>query len=389
MIHPMLEKYKHLPEEFPVLARQTHRVLRGNQIVSELININENLMHYIRDTALLISIIDGTVEGDGLPYDHVIYLDKSARPVSWLVNMLWDSFAKKSNAGVPVKRPPHTYVNIDRSPWFRHVGINVSEDGRKRDDGELATYTDFFKNIGNLSKQHIAALHAVFIAGGLECENVDEILSNRTILDGKRVLVVDEVSRTGSTLKIAVKLIQTALQQCKVIEGTYFWHPDEPPLKAGSENILTSLPVWYDPATLTGRGIGGINEDFYRKRFEHYLALWEEGSSIDIKKLRKQAFSAPVLSAPLLNPDGTVLSLELEKRTRALCKDLNKLVNDYRSGNVFFTPPLQWAKTGRMAAEIEKQGIKVIKPEMTDYERASVRNDPLFYLNFVAQIKAL
>ena len=112
----------------------------------------------------------------------------------------------------------------------------------------------------------------------------------RTILDNKRVQVVDEVSRTGSTLKIAVKLLQSALPQCELIEGTYFWHPDEPPLKMGSENVLTSLPVWYDPLELTGRGIGGINEEYYKKRFDQYLLLWNAGEKIDIKNCENKHF---------------------------------------------------------------------------------------------------
>ena len=90
----LLTQYTHSAEEFPVLAEQTHKVLRNGKIVNERININENIMHYLQDTAQLISVIDGRL-GSGVPYDHVIYLDKSARPVSWLVNLFWNDFAEK------------------------------------------------------------------------------------------------------------------------------------------------------------------------------------------------------------------------------------------------------------------------------------------------------
>ena len=142
----LLKKYSHTSGEYPVLAEQTHKVLRDGSIVSERININENLMHYLKDTALLISRIDGRLTG-GIPYDHIIYLDKSARPVSWLVNMFWNDFAAKDSNGFPVKRPKHSYINIDRSPWFRNVGIDVSDDGRQKGNGELATYKDFAANV--------------------------------------------------------------------------------------------------------------------------------------------------------------------------------------------------------------------------------------------------
>ena len=114
----LLKKYAHTPEEFPVLMEQTHKVLRDRKMVNERININENIIHYVQDTALLISVIDGRLS-EGIAYDHVVYLDKSARPVSWLVNMFWNELALKDSNSTAVKKPKHSYINIDRSPWFR------------------------------------------------------------------------------------------------------------------------------------------------------------------------------------------------------------------------------------------------------------------------------
>lgn len=59
-IEELIENYTHEPEEFPVLMRQTHKVLRDGKIVNERIGINENIVHYVQDTALLISVIDGS-----------------------------------------------------------------------------------------------------------------------------------------------------------------------------------------------------------------------------------------------------------------------------------------------------------------------------------------
>lgn len=311
----LLEKYRHEPDEYPVLMEQTHKVLKDRSIVNERININENLIHYVQDTALLISEIDGSLSEDRKEaVDHVVYLDKSARPVSWLVNMFWTEFAVKDAQGKTVKRPAHTYVNIDRSPWFRKVGINVSDDGRQKENGELATYNDFINHAGNLTQRHLAEVRALFIKGGIEDEDVGHIMESPTILDGKRVLIVDEVSRTGSTLNIAVHIFKLAFPEAAEIRSSYFWHPTEAPLKVGHENVLTSLPVWYDPNTFTGRGIGGLDRKYYRQRYEHYLELSSKNQNVDIKKLRMQAFSASVFSAPLLKEDGSVLNLKEEKR---------------------------------------------------------------------------
>ncbi len=382
----LLGKYSHRPEEFPVLMEQTHKILRDKKMVNEKININENIIHYIQDTALLISVIDGRLSG-GVPYDHVVYLDKSARPVSWLVNMFWDEFAVKDGEGFPVKRPQHSYINIDRSPWFRNVGINVSDDGRQKDNGELATYNDFVNNIGNLSKRHLAEIRALYIEGGISEEDENWIFDHPTILDGKRILIVDEVSRTGSTLDIAKHLFRLAIPDFDKIEGTYFWHPGEPMLKMGNETVLTSLPVWYDPNTLMGRGIGSPDERYYRELYKEYLEKAVDNEDIDLNKFKTYAFSSSVFSAPLLNDEGKVLDLAIEKKTRELCKDLRRLYDEYKAGRIFFVPPNEWMDFDDFEDMIERQGVMLLPWDGSEQERERVRNSPMFYINFITKLK--
>ena len=384
-----VKKYIHTADEYPVLSRQTHFVIRDGQIVAETIGINENLMHYIQDTALLISKIDGSIKGtvsSSDAFDHIVYLDKSARPVSWIVNMLWQSFAAVDSSGKQAKRPHHTYVNIDRSPWFRKVGIDVSNDGRQKSNGELATYSDFIRHKDHLTNTHLAAIRSLFIEGGIETENPDEIMNTPTILDGKRLLIVDEVSRTGATLNIAELLFRAAIPAASYVEGVYFWHPAEPLIKVGSEYMLTSLPVWYDPNTLFGRGIGELNEDYYRHRYEYYLELSKTDSRYDIKKLRMQACAASVYSAPHLKSDGSVMSLNEEKVSRQLSKDLCKLAKDYKAGTIFFAPPADWIQD-RSMDEITKQGALLIPENASIEEAGIIRKSNRFYLNIVKAIK--
>lgn len=382
----LLKKYLHTPEEFPVLMEQTHKVLRDRKIVNERININENIIHYVQDTALLISVIDGRLSG-GIPYDHVVYLDKSARPVSWLVNMFWSEFALKNSEGAPARKPKHSYINIDRSPWFRNVGINVSDDGRQKENGELATYRDFVNNIHNLKNRHLAEIRALYIEGGIDKEDVDWVLERPTILDGKRVLIIDEVSRTGSTLDIATHLFKLAIPNAKEINGAYFWHPSEPVLKVGDENVLTSLPVWYDPNTLTGRGIGSPDAHYYRNLYNSYLEKSKDGEGIDINKFRTYAFSASVYSAPLLDKNGNTLDLAIEKKTRKLCKDLRRLYNEFKAGRLFFVPPSEWVNFDDFDSIVEDQGVTLLPWDASGEEQERIRNSPLFYLNFITRLK--
>ena len=364
-------RFLHTREEYPVLSRQTHKVQSDGRIISEPININENLIHYVRDTALLISVIDGTCKSDAVPYDHIVYLDKSARPVSWLVNLFWEDF---SNG----KRPVHTYVNIDRAPWFRYAGIPVSDDGRQKENGELATYSDFLAHRDNITSQHLASIRALFIKDGLTNEDPVLIMQTPTVLDGKRVLIVDEVSRTGATLNIAKYLFEKAIPDAAAIDGTYFWHPTEMPLQVGREQVMTSIPVWYDPDTETGRGIGSLNPEYYQNRYER-CKNWP---GADLPKLRKQAFASIVFSTPLLKPDGTIFSLKDEIITRKLVKDLQQLHADYRSGRIFFNPPIEWDRRRRME-HLTRQGIRFRKPHMSDRELKMLEKDPMFYTNFI------
>lgn len=380
----VLDKYVHAPEEYPVLMRQTHKVIKDKKIINERININENLMHYVQDTALLISKIDGSLDGGG-GFDHIVYLDKSARPVSWLVNLFWKEFAAEDENGHIIKRPGHSYINIDRAPWFRNVGINVNDDGRQKDNGELATYADFVHNFGKLTERHLAEIRALFIEGGIEEESVETILRSPTILDGKRILIVDEVSRTGSTLNIAKHLFERTFPEAKEIQGAYFWYPTEPMLKVGNEIVLTSLPVWYDPNTLSGRGIGGLDPYYYRKKYEYYSKEMDQFPHVAIKKLRAHAFSCNVFSTPLLHEDGTVMSLSEEKVTRSLCNELKKMHRDYLNGRIFFNPPSEWRKKlrERYILALKKQGVKLIAEVDGKEAQESIRKDPMFYLNVI------
>ncbi len=384
MLDDLLKKYTHAPEEFPVLAEQTHTLLRDKTRIREKININENIVHYVQDTAQLISEIDGSLK-NGPAYDHIIYLDKSARPVSWLVNLFWNDFAVKGADGKPIKRPAHSYVNIDRSPWFRKVGINVSDDGRQKDNGELATYNDFVQNADKLTDRHFAELRALYIKDGIDSEDLDWVLSQPTILDDKRVLIVDEVSRTGATLNIAAYLFQHAFPKAAVVKGTYFWHPTEPILTVGSETVLTSLPVWYDPESLTGRGIGGLSDSFYRNRYNYYQTKEKEIPNLNLKKMRKHAFASSVYSAPLLNPDGTVLDLADEKKTRELCAEMQTLHRLFKAGKIFFNPPKTW-DFDRIDSAISGQGVLVMPDDVTSAEAERIKKDALFYPNFIEKL---
>lgn len=137
-------------------------------------------MDYVQRTDVLIAKLDGTV---GRP-DFVIYLDKSARPVSWLVRELWERLAAHDGSGAPRPRPQSLFVNID--------GQLIDRDTKKPRG----------------TPESIADLRALF-----SIEAPPEglaVMAAPSYLDGKRVLIVDEIRVSGTTLRKAREYLSAA-----------------------------------------------------------------------------------------------------------------------------------------------------------------------------------
>ena len=172
-------------------------------------------------------------DGLGVPYDTVIFLDKSARPLSWMLSELWDDFAETQTeaAGNEVlpQKPDQKFLNIDRLHW--------------RKDQE--TENEF----NDVSPTDIEALRAIFQ------------LHDRNVLDGaKKILIVDEISESGDTQRIAAKLLHEAFPNAQIDTFAYMT-PEITETKAGPSYNYRSFPAWYPPKgdrgyhTEDGRGV--------------------------------------------------------------------------------------------------------------------------------------
>ncbi len=235
---------------------------------SGVLNIDETLGLMVGRTAELIATIVGESMSDIPRIDNVIYLDKSARPVSWLVNEFWDDFTEE-------KRPGTDYLAIDRRIWFKKVGIELEGNEEMRDpDGSLrvAKTEDFVKHFETMpdetKKDWLARIRGLFIEGGIEDEDPDKILATPTVLDGKNLLIVDEVSRSGSTLGIAKFLMKRAIPELESVNGHVFWHDREK--QVNGETQMGQAPVWYRHGgdnDWVGRGVKDINPSFYRAQY--------------------------------------------------------------------------------------------------------------------------
>jgi hypothetical protein len=204
----------------PTHEAPSHQEFEDNDFSYEILRNPYDRMHYVHLTDNLIERMDGSNTSFPKP-DYVVFLDKSARPVNWMVQSLWDTLAAKDADGNTPDRPQSLFVNIDAR--------------RRKDESDNA----------------MADLRSLF--------TIDEPLEGlsamdqETLLDGKEVLVVDEISVSGDTLQYADELLQRAYPSAHI--RTFAWMDGAPKTAGGPK---TNNPVWYER-----------NSDRYRIVVEH------------------------------------------------------------------------------------------------------------------------
>src|SRR4051812_9696807 len=58
--------------------------------------------------------------------EAAVFLDKSARPVAWLMHNLWDQLAPRNDDGTIPPEPEIKFMNIDREQWGAVLGRSES-----------------------------------------------------------------------------------------------------------------------------------------------------------------------------------------------------------------------------------------------------------------------
>ncbi len=167
--------------------------------------------------------------------DAVIFLDKSARPLAWLVRELWDRAAICDNGEI-AKKPEMYFLNIDREQWINSLDPNGN--------GQL--------DVARIDKSIIRSLRSIFVAPTDKKEGLtEEIDSVPASLDNKTILVVDEVYSTGRTLSMATDFIRAAFPT-SFVAGIH-WMSGVASRNLASGNA--DLPVWYKQDDPRGRGV--------------------------------------------------------------------------------------------------------------------------------------
>lgn len=220
-----------------------YKLLRGHDKTDGSYKSDEQLqMEYLQRTdALIQKMTEGidTVNGqtgeieNHIP-DVVIFLDKSARPLAWLTNELWDKFAADSDGKVADK-PDFRFLNIDKEQW-KHV-LDPENMGKL--------------DVGKMKEEDIASLRSIFVQPQYRNDVTRTAAEKPTSLDGKTVLIVDEVYATGKTMETAKMLLSRAFPSAN-IGGTH-WMGGL--VQKGFAVGNADLPVWYDVHSEFGRGV--------------------------------------------------------------------------------------------------------------------------------------
>lgn len=326
---PPLERFRVNPADYPIFCQQASLDPLWSVNASYRWNIDRTLSTFVTDTAELIATIDGSsteyeLKPDLPKPDFLIYLDKSARPVSWLVNTFWNDFSKE-------KRPPHTYLNIDRIDWFHNAGVDVDAEGEvERMDGHKDQARGYDFDPDKLPPETFAQIRALFLPDGIESEDPETIMSTPSNLEDKNILIIDEVGKSGSTLAIAQKLLERAIPEIGSVRGAYFWHPGHKTNQEGTKDQILSVPVWYDAKVPTGRGVGNVDENYYRDRYD----------LIPNNKTRAQLYGAKILSAPIdLDAEDRMIKFS----SRELMREITKMHQDFVDGRILMGFPQNYS----------------------------------------------
>lgn len=279
------------------------------QLRMEYITLTDKLIETIQEGTVRKNPETGKMESQ--PFDNIIFLDKSARPVSWLVRELWDKLAFDED-GEKTPMPAMNFLNIDREQWIGQV------------DEEGTGVVD----VSHLSPSIIRSLRSIFVMPNQKSDRLtEEIDEADATIDGKNVLIVDEVRSTGRTMNIAKKLLQRAFPTTHF--DSAYWMGGQTGMLVRSSARGKSyiygnadLPVWYRDDLETGRGVGNRQVDhlpvettrtqrlgrwFLSRRFSNV-----DPSSVQLRKEIKQLAEhpdVPIRPSPYREDDDERLAI--------------------------------------------------------------------------------
>lgn len=220
--------------------------------------------------------------------DTVLFLDKSARPVAWLFKSLWPTLGFDEDGPRPM---PHIkFANIDREQWGPVVG--------RSQDREVGI---------DMSRVHpdvVDDLRGLFAADAL---GDDEPAADKpTMFDDKDVIIVDEVSASGDTLRMANALFKMAIPEGR-FHARHWMTPETKVDKRSGAVVNTKLPIWY-------------SRDYVHGRLVANRADFVSSHSVSARQRRGAMFLSTRF--PEVDQKGVALKLEMQQLGREVADGL-------------------------------------------------------------------
>lgn len=331
------ETEKPFPQGYHILQGKHQEVNSGPQWSTERL-----LATYVSCTDNLVGKFDGSIPLDGAvayrydrsgqrivaerkdlpPPTSVVYLDKSARPVEWLVRGLWDTLATPQKGAMP-KQPDSFFLNIDKKAWLRRMGVPPQY--LENPPPELVNLAKV-ENLGD----HLARIRALFSTAEIDEERLNEVWKHPTRLDGQHVMIIDEIKSSGQTLNISMMLLSLAFPEA-TFSGSYWAIPSQVVLNRGVpvdgqyQFQRDWVPVWYSDRRESGRGISGRDPQYPEKS--------EKDSS---EARRKTKIGRHILSTPPHDPK--TFERVQDREAEQLRRDIRRLRDDLRGRKVLYIP---------------------------------------------------
>lgn len=230
--------------------------------------------------------------------DTAIFLDKSARPVAWMVDELWDILAPHDEDGKSLmQRPTFKFLNIDREQWGAVIGRSEDKEGGV--------------DLSRMPIDRLKELKELF-APVIGHSNEDD----KSLLSDKRVLVIDEVRVSGDTGLMAEKILLKAFPDAEEIKKAYWMGGKVKAQGRSGVRINTKLPVWYSDRESVGRLVGD-----------------RDTSKSMRSNSSRQQIGRYWLSSPFREPDQKGLKLK---------KEIKWLAQDIKDHNLLYMPAPSW-----------------------------------------------
>lgn len=296
--------------------RRTDRSFKtGDQLRTEYVRLTDNLIHQMTDGVMVTDPETGE-HTKQIP-DAVVWLDKSARPLAWLTKDLWATMAADEEGNVP-EMPDFYFANIDREQWVNTVDA----------EGTGAV------NVDHIDPSIIRSLRSIYVDPVDKKDGItNSIDSAPAALDGKTILIIDEVKSSGRTLTYAKNFYGAAFPTAKI--ATSYWMSGM--VRKGSAEGNADLPIWYKDSTDLGRGISNRN------------ATRSQKSLSSTQRLGGWFLSTPIMdNYPTVDSEtGDIIlgdTRPLRERDPAswqLRRELGQLATDAANGNMLVVPSFE------------------------------------------------